>query len=145
LTVPLILFPFFLSRVPASPSVKFSIILLFFVNVIYLTVRNLLEIPLPKWADENHGKHDVDDHNQEGKCDGISPVAFKTDRNHNSLNTNTPDGKTGNKRNIGSQPEEKSNVTKPDSKLVGNKSCKINDGNRTVISKMFFLQTSSHY
>jgi hypothetical protein len=67
-------------------------------RVIYLTVRNLLEIPLPKWADENHGKHDMDDHNQEGKCDGISPVAFKTDRNHNSINTNTPDGKTGNKR-----------------------------------------------
>jgi hypothetical protein len=103
-------------------------------RVIYLTVRNLLEIPLPKWADENHGKHDMDDHNQEGKCDGISPVAFKTDRNHNSINTNTPDGKTGNKRNTGSQPEEKSNVTKPDSKLVGNKSGKINDGNGTVIS-----------
>jgi hypothetical protein len=55
----------------------------------------------------------MDDHNQERKCDGISPVAFKTDRNHNSINTNTPDGKTGNKRNTGSQPEEKSNVTKP--------------------------------
>ena len=103
-------------------------------RIIYLTVRNLLEIPLPKWADENHGKHHLDDHYQEGKCDGTNPVAFKTVRNHNSINTNTPDGKTGNKINTSGQLEEKSIVTKPDSKLVGNKSVKINDGNKTVVS-----------